>query len=95
MFLDCILERNANQAYDTFLEALKTDYLPVFTLIKNAECHPPTGVQEVDCQETLVLGNFPKLPPYYIERTARVSFIIFVVLNQEGGLVVSLNCFYF
>lgn len=73
MLIDVILKRNTNQAYLEFLNALKTDYPQLLNLIKNSECPSVMGVQEVDCQETFVLGNFPKLPPFYIERTSRVS----------------------
>lgn len=59
-----------------FLDVLKTDYGPLLKLIENLECPPTVCVQEIDCQETVVLGNFPKLPPYYIERTSRVSFVL-------------------
>lgn len=75
MLLDFILKRDTNSAYFDFLDELnsKTAYQPLANLIKNSECPYPICVQEVDCQETLVLGNFPKLPPYYIERTSKVS----------------------
>lgn len=93
VLLDCVLQRDTNEAYFDFVDELNTDYLPVLNLLQNAESRPATTsvlVREVSCQETLVLGNFPKLPPYYIERTSRVSFYCFC-----GGksIIVSFNYF--
>lgn len=73
MLVDFVLKNNTNQAYADFLDCLRTANLSLFTVIKNSEFHPAECVQDEDCQETLVLGNFPKLPPYHIERTSKVS----------------------
>lgn len=73
MLLNFILERNTNEAYEDFLHVLKTDHPSLISVIRNVQFNSAMCVRDIDCHEILVLGNFPKLPPYYIERTSKVS----------------------
>lgn len=74
LLVDLILMKE-NAAYEKFVLTLKTDYLWLYASIKAAHDNPLLS-EELDDQDykaTVVLGNFPQLPPYHIDRTSKVS----------------------
>lgn len=65
-----------NDNFDEFVKFLKQDYWWIYEKIKE-DCGREES-ERVKYEDAKQLGDLPRLPPYYIERTEKVCiFIVF------------------
>lgn len=77
-----IIARKDNRAYDNFIKILRNDYEWLVKDILNSHDEHYDVLEQEALQDTLVLGDVPRRPPHYVDRTSPVSsvrraFIIF------------------
>ncbi|KAF5270299.1 hypothetical protein FQA39_LY08410 [Lamprigera yunnana] len=66
-----IIAKKDNQAYDSFTNVLSKDYEWLSKSLQdvNEDSDVRHALEEGAFQDTLVLGNVPRQPPYYVKRT--------------------------
>lgn len=62
----------SNCAFDAFVESLKEDYDWIYGAL-NQVYHIDNDEDEKHFHDAIILGDLPRLPPNYIERTNMVS----------------------